>query len=415
MGSPTDAPVRNKTVFKKRALRPWQPTILESMEDAQNSDEVSSKFQEKQIEIIQKQLETTLEIKNRERSELSQTLSTIDDHRITLGGFLRPKDILLVTEQSSLHKTSSLMNELKEKEQEIIEITQNLKISQAEELAKRAESARLVEEKARQAAEEKAIYALRQAQQSAEQCKAAEEQAMMLEQIRSKLEQAVYELEDQVKLSHHELQVREQRIQGEIEHRHKIEQAAAEQYQWFDNEVKTLNQKLKEEFQIKQGHETKISALSIDLENERNTKLQLEADLKSSLAQSAEIDSLLKHEKEVTSGLEQNLLDLQERIEMLETERTRLLVSIQISEDKQSDMRLQMGKMTEVINAERNLRQLFEENLRQAKIKIEKLELRRRGEIEARKLAEDKAKHTFEQAGKAMLQLHHAYNWEVKR
>ena len=157
---------KGKAVFKKKAHRPWQPTLLENagVDEIQSILDPTAKLQDKNIEFLQKQLETTLDIKRKESEELNVSLSALDTNRITLGGFLKPKNILFAPGQETLHKTASIIHELKAKEQEILDITQHLKLTQAEEQAERAEMARLSEERARQVAEEKAFYALRQAQ-----------------------------------------------------------------------------------------------------------------------------------------------------------------------------------------------------------------------------------------------------------
>ena len=129
---------RGKIVFKKKAHRPWQPTLLDSpAEDHQSLINVSPKLQDKQIEFLQKQLETTLEIKNKEREGLQVSLSSLENNRVTLGGFIKPNNMLFKTEPVALQKTASIMHELKAKEQEILEITQHLKLTQVEEQVER--------------------------------------------------------------------------------------------------------------------------------------------------------------------------------------------------------------------------------------------------------------------------------------
>jgi len=309
---------KNKVLFKKRAHRPWQPSTFEGMEDAGSIIE-TPKFQDKQLEHLQKQLETSLEIKTKEREDISQLLKMVDTHRITLGGFLRPKDILLMTDQESLQKSASLMSELKAKEQEIIELTQHLKITQAEELAKRAESARLIEEKARQHAEEKAIFALRQAHQTAEQIKFSEERIQILEQAKLKLANHVFDLEEQLK--------------------------HATTHPSFPGEIQALLDKLETENRIR-------------IENE-NT-------LFATLEEVANLKQCMTQEKETQSLLQDTIIELQEKNDFIQTEKDNLINNKNQSDENLSLANHRMTKMQAVITTERSLRILFEEKMKEA-------------------------------------------------
>lgn len=452
MGSISDT-TRSKIVFKKRAHRPWQPSLLEGVNEESSNvvfapTKIQDKqFQDNQLEFLQKQLETTLEIKSKELETISHNLNTVDDHRITLGGFLRPKDILMVTEQVSMQKSSSLMSELKEKEQEIHTITQHLKISQAEEFAKRAESARLIEEQARLHAEEKAIFAFRQAQAAAEQIKVQEEHIRLgdektqtLEQVKLTLEGIVSDLDDKLKIAHHEIEILGQRTQSDAEQRYKIEQ-----------ELRALNSKLTEQQQHNHALEEHKRSLTQKLEMENRVRIETETKLFDAMQEITEIEQLfetakanyelvltqerasyehslatqrdsyeltmaterdsyehtLTNEKETQGILQQNLTDLQTKVQFLRSDKDALTFLQQQTDEKLSKANLRSAKMAQIIATERNLRIMFETKLKESLLLLEKSELRRKLETEACKIAEEKAKSTFEQAGKAMLQLLH--------
>lgn len=404
---------KSKVVFKKRAHRPWQTNLLdEGTEDNQNVLDVFTKTPDKQLELLQRQLEGTLEIKSRERDEINHTLKTLDDHRVTFGGFLKPKDILLVTEHESLKKTSSLIIELKEKEQEIVEITQNLKITQAEETAERAEAARLMEEKARHAAEEKAIFALRQAHLTAEQIKEAEGRVLLMEQAKLKLEHHLFDLEEKLKLTTHELTVLGQKSKLTEENEANLE-----------TELKILTKKLNDEKQdkinlkenllqeiqdIKQETQLQIEELQEKLreqidqvEDAKNKRLELEQQFSHKEQTYIDMENAL-------SSVSQLTLELQEQIHTIKFERDEMKSHLQKMETKLDLAYCRQTKMIELIGLERNLRIMFEEKLKDAITEIGKTELRRRAESEARRMAEEKTKHTIEQAGKAMIQLLHS-------
>lgn len=342
MESLNDAP-KNKIMFKKRAHRPWQPNMFEGTEDFASVTEVTPIFQDKQIEFLQKQLEATLEIKSKEREDLSHLLKTVDNHRITLGGFLRPKDIVLITDQASLSNTASVMSELKAKEQEIIELTRQLKITQAQELAKHAESSRLTEEKARQQAEEKAIFALRQAQQAAEQIQISEERVQALEQTKLKLANHVYDLEEKLTLATQELKVLGEKNFADETLRQELEKR-----------VLAFTEQANNESDIHQSFSRQIQQLSEKLETENRIRIENENTLFATMEEIASLKQCIVDEKEMQKTLQGTIYELQGKIERMG------------SEEDLATAQQRITKMKEIIAVERNLRILFEEKMKEA-------------------------------------------------
>lgn len=403
---------KSKIVFKKRAHRPWQTNAYEeNYEENPNVLDASPKLKDKQTEFLQKQLESTLEIKNREREDIHHSLVTLDDHRVTFGGFLKPKDILLVTEHESLKKASSLVNELKEKEREILEITQNLKITQATEAAEKAEAARLMEEKARLAAEEKAIFAIRQAHQTAEQIKDAEERVIMMEQSKLQLEQALLSMEERLKEANDELEMLDQQSRNSNETQNDLL-----------SKLKALNTQLNHEKQSKAAIEetlrnqqaelyARIEELNERCEQEIRTKVSFEQELSNAHLAMAKMESDFSHREQAYIESQERVqtihIELQEQINTLNLEKAEIMSQFLVMQDALSKKERQQNHMLELVNLERNLRTLFEEKLKNALVQMERLDLRRQAELQARRIAEEKTKHTIEQAGKAMIQLLH--------
>lgn len=344
---------KNKAAFKKRAHRPWQPPILEEISvDHPNVLDVSAKLNHKQFELLQKQLQMTLDIKLQEKSELNSVLDNLDADRITLGGFLKPKNILLANETETLQKTALLINELKEKEFEIQSITQNLKITQAEEYAESAEKARLNEEKARHAAEEKAIFALKQANMAAEQIKKAEEKIFFLENGKAKLEKVLFDLEDKLKLATHELDVLGLKSNKNTEQKQKLE---------YD--LRIAASALHNEKQNKKTLEEKLKLLSQDL-NEKQEECRLtEMKLVYSSEQVYQLINSLAIERHRLNEFNMNLICLKENIEISRNEQTHIQSTQHEILENLHAAHFKIKLMEQVIQAERNLRLLYEKRL----------------------------------------------------
>lgn len=418
MVSRIDSSDKKKIIFKKRAHRPWKPAILETV--MQNAH--APKSYEAEIELLhlelEETLEETLEHKTRERDSLNLKLSLHDDHRITIGGFLQPKKVVFSNDESTSKQTSTLMNDLREKEQEILALTTNLKVSQALEQAQHAESTRLAEIKAREAAEEKAVYALSKAQQAADYSKLAEERAYIAEQAAFKHEQTIQQLQDT-------LQRAAQQYQDNLEHTTKKYDASLEiKTNGFIEQLQLKEQMLNAQFQVSteayeeklrvsaQEHHSLNEAFQDLLHNFESTHLQLSAaytdieDLKGQfnkkiMVQSEQIYNLehsLTFEKNNTASLEGEIASLHEkRSQLLQDKATLETQLIRNSE--------YLRKMSSALNLERNLRTLFEEKAREATLKAFDLEMQNKAEGHARKSAEEKAKQTLQQAGKAVMQL----------
>lgn len=367
MASRIDSNDKGKTVFKKRAHRPWKPALLETIIQSPQQDDLSSEPENEHEDIdalsLQQhdRLENSLAEKAKERDELVHQLHLKEENRLTIGGFFQPKNIVFSNEENTLHETTSLMHDLKQKEQEILELTTHLKLTQAEERLKHAEEKAKIAEveclnafKARDAAEEKAIFALSKAQTATDYSRVAEERALQAEQAIFKHEQTIKHLEEK-------LVENEENFQSQLERR----------------EVHGQN------MAVKNSH-LSVSLSQIEEENQlAEGKLMLAAEQNMVLFKQIEtLEIELREEKTLVLNREQEIASLQERMKQYPVD-----------------------KMLLALNSERKLRKLYEEKAKEAYHQMHSIDMQRKAEEYARRAAEEKTKQTLEQASKAVMQL----------
>lgn len=405
MVTQTDAS-QKKLKFIKRAHRPWKPALSETIMQSPEGYLPKKPGFEPDLSIKSLELEDSLLQKSREIDTLNLKLSLEEDNRITLGGFLRPNKVFL--SNTNVHsKHTSLMQDLKEKEKEILELTHNLKITQALEQVQLSEASRLAEIKAREAAEEKAIYALNKAQQAADFSRLAEERAYIAEQNALKLEQTLKQFEaeihqkDQGTLSkfqkNHEeytaklkaqehifsekLKLKEQSFntilqqeQQKLDVLQNSYEALQHKYQWAENEL---------------AHYTKMLE---EKEQTTNTRIMIISE------QISQMEAYLNDAKRNHESLENEIVVLHEKLQQAALLQT-------TAEEKLLKNSEYLRKMSMALHVERNLRALYEEKAKLVASQVYNLEMQKNAEEHARKTAEEKAKQTLQQASKAVMQL----------
>jgi hypothetical protein len=326
-------PTKGKAPFKKRALRPWNPALLDSAAPTQPETKSPAEFSS---EFLHKQIETTLNIKIHQKSELEKKLSIIDDNRITIGGFFHPKHALFL-EPEAVHEAAAIINELRKKEQEIVDIANQLKLTQAEELASRANARRQAEEAARLIAEEQAISAIRQAHQATAQLKFAEERAYLAEQAKIKLEQQQQNnertLEENLSSSSDRAAVLEKANACEIELRKKLD----EERRHIESSMLSLRKQLTDT--RKELNEARQSLQQAQTETDLLFFEKNQADLKHSAAAQQWGQTITVYEEKISGNLEH------------------------------------IKKINEILANERNLRKLYEQQSKESATPLFTLEL----------------------------------------
>ncbi len=225
---------QNNRTFKKRAHRPWKTALLEttveeakidldhdlldfnidleseseseSTEDLESfypefnfTDEITnpiktanpfieslSQLETVELDLQDEQLDTDdinselkQEIRNTQQQKklLVQQISDKSHSSILLGGFFQPQQVTAQSDTLAGRKISSLLSDLKIREQQLNSLTNNLKISEAIERAEQAELYKKAASHGRQAAEQRMRQAVEQANIAAAQFRSAMEQA----------------------------------------------------------------------------------------------------------------------------------------------------------------------------------------------------------------------------------------------
>lgn len=278
-----DSP-KNKIVFKKRSHRPWSPTFQENMSENLNPiNPESSHLEFSSIALQQTTPERTLE-----SVETNEKFSNVDLNRLLIGGFSFPNSLLTPSETEKFQKSNALMDEIKNKEQEIQTLSNNLKIASALEHAEKIELSRKKEALARKAAEEKALFAMQKVNLIEAELQKSKQQIQIEQQLKIKEESIRKSLEAEIKNTLRAIEDNEYAIAREIEARQIAEEKLNETLRFISEKEhgirleaeKTIRDNLRDfierEKNIEQAAEDRISTLQ-DQHREQTQKIQAEA------------------------------------------------------------------------------------------------------------------------------------------
>jgi len=414
-----------RPTFKKRSLRPWKPVI--ELEQPLNTDskvafnlfenDLTTEFP---LELLHKPLETGAKLENqlenqiKKQEEIRGKLSNLDNNRLTLGGFFKPKNVLFLDEKESSEQTFFLLNALKDKEHEIVEINHQLKLTEMIEEIQHSTLALHSEKTARSAAEERIISTQRQVQQLVEQSQALEEKLSLSEQAKNQLEYRTLHLEKTLTEARqnfeaqlHTLSSGSEKLQDskqlEINLRKQTEEElklVKIQRQTLEKELHAKNQAYQDLQSLSEESQTEIQRLTLKrrtIENDlRLTSEKLEQTEQALMSEKANIQILESQYKRIQEEQRSLCADTQSLEGQLAQERSAF-------QEKVAPMIEHMKKMNNILQGERNLRQHLETKTRDLAGQIFNLELRIQTEEYARKLAEQKAKMTITRASEAVL------------
>lgn len=319
--------------FKKRVLRPWKSAL--PPEEITHQADIHT-------ELLEKQLETSLESKTKQEEALQAQFSLLENNCITIGGFFQPGSLLAAKPKEVLQKTQVLLNKLNQKEQEILTINHQLQLNQAQEQINRAQTDYQAEAAARHAAEAKAEEALDQAEQARARIQQMEEELYQAHHLQVQMEVTVLNLEENLRAAEQKL--------GSSEEKYTLEIQAL---------IRNLQVEQQASASARQSHQQTQQALQGSLEK--------------------------------TALLQEKIAQLQQEKIMLESER--------------SFLDQQFHKLGKVVENERTLRKLFEQKIGDIATEKFALELRLQAEATARQAAEAKNRHLVEQVSHAVLQV----------
>lgn len=421
-------PSENRPAFKKRPLRPWKP-VIELEQSPLNTD---SKFTfdlfendlntEFPLELLHKPLnqETNSNLKNqlenkiKNQEEIRAKLSSLENNRLTLGGFFKPKNVLFLDEKESSEQTFFLLNALKDKEHEIVEIHHQLKLTEMIEEIQRSTLALQSEKAARVTAEERIVSTQRQVQQLTEQGQALEEKLSQSEQTNSNLEYRTLHLEKTLTEARqnfeaqlHTLSLESGKLQDSKQHEVNLRMQTEEELRLIKTQRQTLEKELHEKNQAYQDLQSLFEESQAEIQRLNLTRRTIESDLSQTSEKLDETQQALMNEKANILVLESQYRQLKEEQNHLNSHMQSL--EAQLAQEKSSfqekvaPMIEHIKKMNHILQAERNLRQHMEAKTKDLAGQIFSLELRIQTEEYARKLAEQRAKVTINRASEAVL------------
>ncbi len=225
----------SKIVFKKRSHRPWNPTAPENAQILFEPNHACNRF---------------------------------DSERLLIGGFSFPNASKIAYESGCNQKSIALMDELKNKEQEIQTLSTHLKIASALEQAEKIELARKKETVARKIAEEKASATIQQLNITEIELHKVKQQLQAEQKLKTKEESIKKSLETELKNALSAIEDNENVISKEFEIRKIAEEKLNE----------TLNLLSEKEHQLRLQAEKNIKDnLRECIEREKNIE-QIHAD-----------------------------------------------------------------------------------------------------------------------------------------
>jgi hypothetical protein len=395
-------PSKNKILFKKRIHRPWKSAITESN---------NIPFENTPPTLEQKQLASPMPIEEGTQSMENHSLHDLhtQKNRITIGGFLSPKSVLLSNSEEEF-PSSEILNELKNKEQEILLLSHDLKVTHTLEQLEKLELAHKKEEEARKAAEEKALYAIHQAKIVAEKIYKTEQQLTIEKQCRIKEEKLRQFLEGKVQLALQQVEEKDQLILKEKQDKLDVEEKMK---QALDHAANTEKRVLEEaETKISKQAEEKIKQIYAQTEEKinfiqsgTNKKIQ-DAQERAHFHEKAKLAAqawtkkyieIARRTKDSKQGVEkkldlsaQKINGLLEKINHFDEQKAVIISEKYLLEEQLAKAFDNIKKMQAIISTEKELRKILEEKLNHSHV---------RQNEQIRKFAEDKILALARQVG----------------
>jgi hypothetical protein len=427
---------QNNRTFKKRAHRPWETALLETtveeatleldndslefdldleseptedmesfypefnftedsietntaknpfIESLSQLETINIELPEDKLEIDDVNSELKQEIRNTQQQKklLVQQISDKSHSSILLGGFFQPQQVASQSDTPAGRKISSLLSDLKIREQKLNSLTSNLKISEAIERAEQAELYKKAAAHGRQAAEQRMRQAVEQANIAAEQFRSAMEQA----------NQAALAQQEEANLRKNaEAQAKEARLRAnnaeiELQNERLARLSAEEKAQQAFTVAERTN------LLQKQLNETtdQLNKLELIKNIEANKRLEIEKQYDQLHSDFLKIDN----EHRLCSSTINNL----------EISTKQLTDQIVTSQQKIKDFDVQKEKLKAIIAAEQDLRKIAERKYNEALKRAETAEEGWKMEIQQRKIIEERAKRAVAHASRTVMHL----------
>jgi hypothetical protein len=427
---------QNNRTFKKRAHRPWKTAMLETtveeatidldedlfefdldleseptedvesfypefnfteettetskpknpfIESISQLETINLDLSEEQLDIDDANSELKQEIRNTQQQKklLVQQISDKSHSSILLGGFFQPQQVAAQSDTLAGRKISSLLSDLKVREQKLNSLTSNLKISEAVERAEQAELYKKAAAHGRQAAEQRMRQAVEQANIAAEQFRSAMEQATQAASAQQEEANLRKNAEAQAK----EARLRANNAEIELQNERLARLSAEEKAQQAFTVAERTNL-LQKQFNEATEQLTKLELLK---NVEANKRLDVEK----------QYDQL--HSDFIRIDNEHRLCS--STINNLEISTKNLTEQILTSQQKIKDFDSQKEKLKAIIATEQELRRTAERKYNEVLKRAETAEEGWKMEIQQRKIIEERAKRAVAHASRTVMHL----------
>jgi len=396
---------QNNRTFKKRAHRPWETALLETTVEEATIDldsdllefdlDLESDLTEDMesfypefnftLEADDTNSELKQEIRNTQQQKklLVQQINDKSHSSILLGGFFQPQQVSAQSDTLAGRKISSLLSDLKIREQKLNSLTNNLKISEAVERAEQAELYKKAAAHGKQAAEQRMRQAIEQANIAAEQFRSAMEQANQAASAQQEEANLRKNAEAQAK----EARLRANNAEIELQNERLARLSAEEKAQQAFTVAERTNSLQK------QLHETteQLTKLELTKNVEANKRLDVEK----------QYDQL--HSDFIKVDNEHRLCS--SAINNLEISTKNLTEQILANQQKIKDFDSQKEKLKAIIATEQELRRTAERKYNEALKRAETAEEGWKMEIQQRKIIEERAKRAVAHASRTVMHL----------
>ncbi len=439
----------NSRNFKKRAHRPWKSSLLETTIQESSLDHDNSHFdfnldlesmpaesmyaqfdftqpntelptlstdlnlKFSQLQSITLKDDVSLDLKSaikhteQQKNNLQQQIHDKSSSSLLLGGFFQPQQLGTPAETQGGRKMNYLISDLKNKEQELNSLTNNLKVTEAMERVEQSELIRRAEEQARITAETRMRQVIEQANIAAEQGRLAMDQANQAALAHREEEKLRKLAEDQIKEAELRAVSAEITLNNERSARIAAEEAKRNAEQYATKSSTEAAQQATEVASLRQT----IQEITEQLERAQSSKRSIEA---SHADLDVQFNILSKNFQKVDSEHKQST----NRTYALETQLQDLLNTHTAAQHKIAEVNAQVDKLKSIIAAEQELRRAAEKRAQDLLAQANKSEQAKQAAEQQLKITDERAKRAVEHASRTVMHLLNApvdneYNMKI--
>ncbi len=286
------------------------------------------------------------------------------ENSVIIGGFFHPKGVGAAQSQATDGPIGHLMNELKNKEREILLLDHDLQLNKALEEARKAEIARAHESQARKTAEENALFAIQKAHAAVEKTQKAENEVLTEKRLRLDLERTKQGLEERIQAAMDELALKEQALVQQEEVKKNLEERCLILKNQMDSRLAALQKEQEHALQEVQEQ------ISVHEKAKANAQTWAQKSMES-----------MRQSELAKQDLEEKNAILLEQTQQLEAERVAAEEKQRLSTHLMTQALEQVKNLEAIIETEKNLRKILEEKMTDSNLRAEEMKRKKSEEL----------------------------------